>query len=360
MFHNLLIPVSSISAEVSSLKEHVKTKSQSISELVSKIQNINTSIRKVFRFLITMNVVQCFENEINSWKKLQNVIPDQFSYFRIEEGSTSNTNNVISLLILAYFANSWQKFQNPNSPYRSGQRQLPGVPTLDQATKSVTYSANVLGDQTAKAFDALRKNFTQAIPGQTQSGITSALNGQILQNAQTYILLVKDAIARDMGEPFKSQNDDNDGVTKALKLYTTCAMIITDNVSRKAAGEEAAKRNMKWSISTATDIPEGAIKILEDLKFVKTYSQWYSFGLGISDDKKKEKTKGGLLRWYKGLKGSSRSEKTMVFLFSLLVINIVDPIQVGIGYQDWKETEKFLHKVIELINKHEMDLYKAA
>jgi len=336
------------------VNELIQSNSKTLEEFKKKIKDSHVALREVFEQIINMGVAQSFYPELDSWKKRLNAEFSGKGSTSYELGASFDQNhiNVVALLVFSYFYYQEMKSRK-NEHYQSYINNLmkdtrpKGISMLDKSFESrhAATQANLAAlasNPTIQAFQSLRSytdNETLIWPS-------------VESKACEYIALVKNALIEDLGQPFKS-NGDTKKMTLALGLYFTCVIIVTDNVSRKAAGEQANKFKSVF-MTTKTDFPDEAISFLSTNGFLTKYTT--TFGKVDDADKLKFTANGKKLRYYGGIKGASKSEKTMVYLFSLMVMIIVDPVAIVTGYQDWDRTRDLLEKVIEEINKAEKSL----
>ena len=345
---NEVIDSSKRSSNANQIDNIVNTKSGTLLEFTEKVKTANKAVSAAFKEIIYLSIARSFGPELRKWKEVINklAIIRGGEDYKLGTSFDAKYDNVIALLVISYYYLEGSRRQNPSFDpnrleYSETSLSLNRLAPTPAAANSPL--ANVADSNAKEAFE------------KSQSFLKTSLWPQIEQKSVRYVEIIKDALVEDLGRPFSS-NRDGKSITNALELYFTCAMIVVDNISRKEAGATTSTLKRVF-VSTSTQIPDGAIEILSKLGFLNKYTTWTGT---VSDEQKRQHTAGGKLRYYGGIKGSSRSEKMMVFVFSLLVISVVDVVQICAGFQDWKQTEKLLHKIIEKINDAEIEMDRNA
>ena len=298
----------------------INTKSNSIQDTVQKLQDINQLLEDFFDKLIDLNILKCFSKEIELYKlKLAPVQGVPSAY----KTGTAVNERILALIIVGFFYAQLSLQHNfQGSKAKAIQTEWKG------STPKPTH---------LQSFDKL-----------IEANKSLNLWYQVKDKSCASIKQIKTAITHDLAGPFRQAA----GVGDALKLYYTCALMLTDNISRKEVG--ATSRWTKATTKTKTDYPDEAITTLQGLGYLTKYTTWTGY---VSDSDKQKFTSGFTkLRYYGGIKGASTSEKMMVFVFCLMVVNIIDPIQVCCGMQDYSLIEDWLHKIIFQINTSEQSL----
>jgi hypothetical protein len=295
----------------------INTKSKSIKDTVKKLQEINKLLEDFFDKLIDLNILRCFAKEIERYKLLfasQAAVPADYKV-----GSAIN-ERILALIIVSFFYAQVSFQKNKSSAALQTEWKGIGQKPAHLQTFDKLLEAN-------KSLDLWR---------------------QVKDKSSASIKLIKTAVTHDLASPFKQASN----VSDALKLYYTCAIMLTDNISRKEVGETS--RWTKATTKTKTDYPDEAIATLQSLGYLTKYTTW----TGIVTDSDKLKFTSGFtkLRYYGGIKGASASEKMMVFVFCLMVVNIVDPVQICCGMQDYNLIQEWLEQIIIQINTNEKSL----
>ena len=331
----------------------VQSNSKTLKEFEDKIKQSHEALREVFEKIINVGVAQSFYPELESWKKQLNAEIGQDPQYNLGDSFDNKHINVVALLIYSYFYYQEMKSRN-NEEYKTFVAKLRSATRDKTGISAIDRTFDIRRNETRRQLDTLKENINissfQSLRSNTD--LEAHVWDSVKNKSIGYIDLVKNALIEDLGEPFKS-NGDGKKMTEALGLYFTCVIIVTDNVSRKAAGEKANfVKNM--FITTKTDFPSEAIDFLQTNGFLNKYTT--TFGRVDDDEKLKQTSQGKKLRYYTGIKGASKSEKMMVYLFSLMVMIIVDPVAIVTGFQDWGRTKELLIKVIEEINKAEKEM----
>ncbi len=297
----------------------ISTKSKSIKDTVQKLQDINLLLENFFDKLIDLNILKCFAKEIERYKL--ELAPVQAVPRDYKTGTAVN-ERILALIIVSFFYDQFSGQQTAHIRREAIQTEWKG------STQKPTH---------LQSFDKL-----------IEANASLDLWDQVKARSCASIKQIKTAITHDLASPFKQAA----GVGTALKLYYTCALMLTDNISRKEVG--ATSRWTKATTKTKTNYPDEAITTLQNLDYLTKYTTWTGY---VSDSDKQKFTSGFTkLRYYGGIKGASTSEKMMVFVFCLMVVNIIDPIQVCCGMQDYSLIEDWLHKIIIQINTSEQSL----
>lgn len=295
----------------------ISTKSKSIKDTVQKLQDINQLLENFFDKLIDLNILKCFAKEIERYKLELATVQAVPSVYKT---GTAVNERILALIIVSFF----------------------------YAQLSFQHNKGRVAIQTEWKGSTPKPTHLQSFDKLIEANKSLNLWYQVKDKSCASIKQIKTAITHDLASPFKQAA----GVGNALKLYYTCALMLTDNISRKEVG--ATSRWTKATTKTKTDYPDEAITTLQNLDYLTKYTTWTGY---VSDSDKQKFTSGFTkLRYYGGIKGASTSEKMIVFVFCLMVVNIIDPIQVCCGMQDYSLIEDWLHKIIFQINTSEQSL----
>lgn len=326
------------------LKSHIQTNYDTLEGFASKMVEVQKSLRALLEDILKVNIVRSFKADLKAYHYASRATPrfatdhpDFYVAPNDEPSARSNHTRAVAVLIVAYFVErNWKNSQ----AYQPREKDTSALKDLERK-----------GNENAIAFKNLQRGANQVNMG---GPITQWKT--IEDNSKAYVRILKSAIVDDLTAPFRNGASTPKDLSKAVQLFMVCAIIVNDNVSRKAAGKE---KGLKAStVNTATNIPIDVIRVLEELGYLSVYSTLTGF---VTDSDKNKHTAGGKkLRWFHSRigGGASASEKMMVYVFSCVVLSVVDVTKIACGFQNWAETEKLLIRVIQEINRAEMGMDK--
>lgn len=347
------------SDKVEELKSRLQTNAETLESFGKKMVEVQKSLRKLLEHVLKVDIVRSFNGDLGEYNKVMHQIDGSVtgrSKFLVEPGEAvsdqSNHTRVVALLIVAYFSLRFSK-NLAKANLEAGKPMEKGPPgeeagapkkAGDSRIKSLVKEGNV----NAIAFKNLQKGANQVHFDEKMKWST------VKANSVAYVRILKSAIVDDLTAPFRVPTRPKD-LKDAFKLYMVCAMIVNDNVARKAA--KAAGTGWKTvTINSATQIPMPLIQELRKLGFLNLYTATAKF---LNEDEKKRSYTAGQtkLRWFDGtVSGASTSEKMMVYVFSCVVLSLVDITKIACGFQNWDETKDLLHTVIREINEAEIQM----